>query len=168
MIAIRELFAEVLLDAEAGAAVADADGMLLLVAVMLEVVDETVVEVDVVELATVDVVELATVDVDEDEVIEVELIAVTKGSPTVVDEPPFSKIRETNVNSLSAPSAIFDICKTCSSSGFTSRENMVVGTASELESRVASRPENSCKLEVLVVQSKQTPYIEPPVVFKPT
>jgi len=160
MIAIRELFAEVLLDAEAGAAVADADGMLLLVAVMLEVVDETVVEVDVVELATV--------DVDEDEVIEVELIAVTKGSPTVVDEPPFSKIRETNVNSLSAPSAIFDICKTCSSSGFTSRENMVVGTASELESRVASRPENSCKLEVLVVQSKQTPYIEPPVVFKPT
>jgi len=160
MIAIRELFAEVLLDAEAGAAVADADGMLLLVAVMLEVVDETVVEVDVVELATV--------DVDEDEVIEVELIAVTKGSPTVVDEPPFSKIRETNVNSLSAPSAIFDICKTCSSSGFTSRENMVVGTASELESRVASRPENSCKSEVLVVQSKQTPYIEPPVVFKPT
>ena len=80
--------------------------------------DETVVEVDVVELATV--------DVDEDEVVEVELIAVTKGSPTVVDEPPFSKIMETNVNSLSAPSAIFDICKTCSSSGFTSRENMVV------------------------------------------
>jgi cell division septation protein DedD len=109
MIAIREFFVEVLVDAEAGAAVADADDVLLVAMLVLEMaeeVDEAVVAVDVVELEVDEMDEVDEVD-EVNEVADVELVPVTS----------FPRRMETNVSSLFPPkllSGILVICKVCS------------------------------------------------------